>query len=717
MRYEINGEVVKFYLDNPKRHAETELKASFTGTGLTSLQIIPMLDATIVKYSGMRFSSQSSSVVSLRYFFAGFKTIRSPWPTNSSDWSVLVLRLFTFNLTDTNQQGGARARARRWSTYLNTLLTNLKDAEIIPLDVVIPSADAKKVRSLAKDLPILGQIGKRIVDPAEPTQKLLVDISFGMTDADYLEAVERKCRLLVGVIKDVSLKHWTEFIDDAERGRQMAAQVTDDDIDLAIAEQRYGEPISIPGKNGQHFTKYTSPSHPNGVHWALAIVRHALRTSSEIHCVTSAALRRSPFFNKSIFKGTGTDGAKISYCALNSLTSMASTPWEYLTSAARFYRFSGLLSPLDMAAACLLLTIEHPQFTAESLQNAKLLNVRGKPRLVLTDNNGHSIFYVDKPRAGKLKSATLSELAQKVLSDVVRCTAPVRDLLKRAGDKTWRYLFLGIAWRGYAPGVLSALDARANVLNADQNGLSLTKLYPALEQNGLGSGCFDYRRLRNTMGIIRWFETGSILEMSRKLGNTRKVALNNYLPPTLLHAWNTRIIRRFQNTLIVLAAHDEPYMLDVTDFSNLADLQHFIAQLILDYPAKTSPLGNEVQRRLGAIPFTPSAPPVSLPGFLNIRLTPKSLAHLYAFRDLALKTLSDEQQDKVDTLSGLSPRQFIDMAQLLTHAAENTELHPSLRENLDVPRLVETHGQALALKAKIDTQLAKLSIKREWEAA
>lgn len=714
MRYEINGEIVTFYFNDPKRHIERSRTTSFAGTGLSEQQITPMLDAIGLKYRGSALKSQSMVINQLGSFFAGFKAIGSPLPMTSQDWNVFILSYFQFYLTDAKySQAKTSTRAGLWSTHTFGFLSCLKDAEVIPLDVVIPLINNKKIRSLATYQSILGQTRRQAKDPNEPPQKLLVDISFGMRDVDYLDAVEMKCRHLVDVIKTVSLTHWTELMQDIERGQQLAAHITNEEIKSAIESERYGERMAIPGRWGLSFTKYASLYHPNGISWALALVRHSLETNSEIQCVTPEALRRSPFTNALLFLGK-----RNSYFSLDSLTSMSPESWQHLPSYSRFYRFTGLLSSLDMACACIILTIEHPQFTADSLQNAVLLNVRGKPRLLLTDNKDRSVFYLDKPRAGRLKSAALTVLAQTILLDIVRCTAAVRALLKRAGDKTWRYLFLGITTRGNVHGVLSALDAEARVLaNGKVNNINLVRLYPALERNGLGSGSFDYRRLRNTMGIIKWFETGSILEMSRELGNTRKVALNNYLPRALLHAWNTRIVRRFQNTLIVLAAHDEPYLLGVTDFASLADLQHFIAQLILEYPVKTSPLADEVQLRLGGALPTSAALPASAPGFLNIRLSPKSLAYLYAFRDLAKKSLSDEQQEKVDTLSGLSPRQFMDMAQLLTHAAENTELHPSLRERMDVTLLVEIHGQALALKAKIESQLAKLSVMREWESA
>jgi len=715
MRYEIVGEVVMFYLDNPKRDAESIRTASLAGTCLTAQQITPILDAIVATHRGMSANSQINSIKLLRAVIAWFKASGSPWPTTSQAWNVFSLRFFQFFLTDTDfSQAKTSTRVNQWRTSFRAFLAYLKDEEVIPLNVVIPIINKKKIRSLAKDQPLLGQKGKRIAASTEPAQKLLVDISFGMTDADYLDAVERKCRHLVSVVKHVSLTHWNGLMKDAEIGRQLATRVTDAAINAALAEGRYGEMLEHDYYLTPKFVKYASPSHPQGIHWALALVRHTLNATRDIHCISGDALRRSPFFKTTTFK----DREKRSYATLDSLTSLTPEQWQQLPSHARFYRFAGLLSPLDAVAACSLLTIEHPQFTSESLKNAVLLNVRGKPRLLLTDNNERSILYVDKPRAGRLKSAVLSELAQQIVLDIVRSTAPVRNVLKRAGDKTWRYLFLGVVTRRNAPGVLAAVDASTSFMNGYPLGIiSLAGLYPVLKQNGLGTGSFDYRRLRNTMGIIRWFETGSILEMSRRLGNTRKVTLENYLPPALLHAWNTRIIRRFQNTLIVLAAHDEPYLLEVTDFSNIADLQHFIAQLILDYPARTSPLADEVQRRLGSASQDESVAAISPPGFLNIRLSPKSLAYLYAYRDLVQRTLSEDELDKVDTLSGLAPRQFTDMATFLKHAAENKAIHPSLRGVLDVATLTACHGQALAMQADLDARFAKLAVKRDWTNA
>lgn len=713
MRYEIKNESVTFYLDNPKRAKERAATQSFVGSGLSEKQVAALLDSLMKKFRGQSLSSQKNiSSHLLRPIFAYFRATGSSWPETSSDWQITVYRFFQYYLSDTNwSKARTRHRIYEWQTVIGGLFEFLIEDEIIPRDVKIPKVDSKKIRSLAKNQPLLSQSRPRLADTSNQPKKLLADISFGMTDADYLDDVEKKCRHLVAIVRDTCLEHWVGLMRDGETGRQLSAQFPDTELFKLIATGRY----KIPHPKRGRPIKYASPCHPQGHAWALAIFRWILSEGENIGCVSREAIRASNFFPVKVFEGNTT---RHSYTALDALTAMTQEQWGVLTTRARFHRFAGLLSNVDAAAACCLLTIEHPEFTSEALQDAKLLNVRGKPFLLLTDNNDHSILSIDKPRAGQRKSVVLTAVSQKLVGDILRWSAPVREVLRRAGDKTWRYLFLGVRHFDHVPGFLGVVEGTTDYLTrggaSTSANTALTTLYPVLIENGLAKGSFDYRRLRNTLGVIRWFETGSILEMSRRLGNTHKVALEHYLPPALLHAWNTRIIRRFQNTLIVLAAHHESYLLEVTDFSNMADLQHFIAQLIADYPARTSPLADEVQRRLGSEQQREALSLASTPGLLNVRLSPKSLGLLYSYADLALRTLSPDELDKTDALSGLAPRQFTDMAIMLRHAAESDKIHASLSELLDVPLLKQIHGEALAMQVDLDAQFSRLVIKHRW---
>lgn len=706
MRYAIKNQQVTLYLDNPKRTTETIARQSFAGSGLSEQTIISVLNAVVIKYRGQVLRSQQSiTTIFLRPFFAFFKKSGNSWPLTSADWQITIYSFFEFYLTDTTwSKGQSRYRIGMWSGRVASLLEFFVEEEIIPRDVKIPKIRRKWIRSLSKEQALLGQPH---TDLTTKPKKLLLDINIGITDADYLDTIEKKCRNLVNVIRTICQTHWTRLMLDGETGRKLADQVTDSEIESAITTQQYG----TPRQNGGPQIRYASPAYEHGLAWALALIRHSLANGNTKDCVSLETLRASPFFPKRLFF---TRKKHEHYGVLENLTAMSHEQWQAIQLPAQFYRFSGLLTNVDIAAVCCLLIIEHPSFTSEALQDARLLDVRGKPYLLLTDNNEHSILSLDKPRAGNRKSVVLTSVSQKLVMDILQWTAPVRKALRRCGDKTWRYLFLGVTHINGQHGHLGILEGKVNYLTGRNTNIGLTTIYPEFNQHGLEKGSFDFRRLRNTLGVIRWFETGSIIEMSRQLGNTRKVALENYLPPALLHAWNTRIIRRFQNFLIILAAHDEPYLLEVTDFSNIQDLQHFVAQLVSDYPPKTSPLGNEVQRRLGSDQQKEAVSSTSTPSLLSVQLSPKSLGILYAFCDYAKQTLSDDELKKIDALTGLAPQQFIDIGSLFRHAAESESIHSSLREMLDVPLLKQVHGEALAMQKYLTINFPKLAIKDDW---
>jgi len=709
LHYEIKNQSVIFFLDNPKGTAGNWSCQSYADSRLNKKVIELLAESLIKKYQGQSYGSQRSITSEfLRPFFAFFKTTGTSWPTTANNWQIVIYNFFQFFLTDDSWGNSkTRVRMRKWQTVIGTILEYLIDEEIIPRGTRIPKIRQKKIQSLATDQPILGQSHLNIVGIDPHTQKLLVDINFGKTDAEYLDEVEKKCRELVDVVHEVCVEHWDGLMRDGETGRRLALQVTDTEINEAIRIGRFGSLRKTGGKP----TRFASPSHQQGIAWALAIINQNLANGFNKDCISLKTLRASPFFPKRLcFTNTMNEF----YAALDDLTALNSEQWQALPLPARFYRFTGLLSNIDAAAACCLMTIEHPELTSESLQNAKLLNVRGKPVLLLTDSIENSILSLDKPRSGTRKSIVLTPLSQKLVIDILRSTASVREILKRVGDKNWRYLFLGVIQSKNSIGFLGTLSGSSQHLHSGQRSIGLTKLYPALSQNGLTKGCFDFRRLRNTLGVIRWFETGSILEMSRRLGNSRRVALEHYLPPALLHAWNTRIIRRFQNTIIVLAAHDEPYLLDVTDFSTMSDLQCFIAQLITDYPKKTSILADEVQSRLGSEQGINLMSAIPINGILNIRLSPTSLGLLYSFSDLALQTMDSHELIKVDALSGLAPKQFTDMATLLRHSVENGGIHSSLRELLNMPLLTQIHYEALTVKNQMGPKFTQLAIRRQW---
>lgn len=706
MRYEIARPTIIFFLDNPKREAPSQAIISCAATPLTDVDLTRVCTALARQFHGAALGSQRNCLgYFLKPLLAYCQATGAELPKTSDQWQVFLLRFFQFFLSDTTwSTASASIRMSNWNALVTSIFRFWSEEKILPLDANIPSIRMKNVQSGAKNQRLLGERKPAPTRIAEPPQKILVNIDFSERDADYLEKIEKACRLKIDLIKDVCLSHWNARMADCETGRFFSASVLPSDITAVVESGEYAQRI-----RGGSLTPLASRSCPNGHVWALAITKGFLQTGTDQNCVSIHAHRSSPFFKKKTFIGASY------YSVLAHHTAMPTEAFAQLTSLDQYFRFAGILSSLDAAVACCLLTIEHPQFTSDALQSAKLLNSRDKSYLLLTDNDQSSILSLDKPRAGSRKSVALTPLAQKLVSEIIAMTAPVRAVLKRAGDKNYRYLFLGYGKSGR----LGILEPTTRFLNNVHNTNSIARLYPQLRVHDLGPGTFDYRRIRATMGVLTWFETGSVREMSRRLGNTIRVVIEHYLPAALLHAWNTRMIRRFQNTLIVLAAHDEDYLLDVTDFTSVADLQHFVAQLVIEFPGASSPLAKAVQKRLGSAIFESGIDGdlVVPEGLLNIRLSPSSLSYLYAFSDFAVNALTEEALIRVDPQSNLAPSQFVDLARLIRHACESESVASDLSELLDLPRLRKLHNEALVRQAALSGRFEKLSVVKQWECS
>lgn len=704
MRYEITSKTITFLLENPKTTTPSKVCFSRGSTGLSESALARICTAIVRQLEGKRATTQRNYLSNmLRPILSYFQTQGSNFPITSDEGQMFLLNFFQYYLTDeTWSKASASTRMSYWSTQACGVFEFWMEEELLPCDMQIPTIRLKQVKSAAVNQRLLGD--REATSTAVPiaSKKILVDVAFAATASDYLESVERACREKINTIKQVCLSHWEALMADGHAGTQLSANVSHTELVELQNAGRCSQQI-----RGGSLTPLASHAHPEGHAWALAITRHLLLEGNHRDCVSLQALIASQFFALKTFKAKG-------FKIFEQYTAMPLPAFNQLSTHARYCRFAGFLSTIDAAAACCLLIIEHPEFTSDALQNARLLNSKGKPHLLLSDNGQSSILSLDKPRAGSRKSVALTPVSQKLIKDIVAWTAPVREVLKRAGDKDWRYLFLGVG-RG---GRLGALSPTARHLNNSKNANSLVCLYPNLVEQGLGEGLFDYRRIRTTMGVLRWFETGSIQEMSRRLGNSTRVVLEHYLPPALLSAWNARIIRRFQNTLIVLAAYGEDYLLDVADFTSVADLQHFIAQLVLEYPGNSSPLAKELQSRFATTSQSGDKEvAVSLgEGVLNIRLSVTSLSYLYAFSDFALSTMTSQELNQADGQSKLAPMQFVNLAQLIRHVSENDSTLTELREALDVPRLRLMHERATAQCATLTSKFSQLSIGYQWEA-
>jgi len=704
VKYIINGEHIIFTLGDSEGPKRTRLS-------LLDLEdnqdIIISLCTHICTYGyGKANYTQISYVTNfLRPIAAFFRDSDTRSPVSTSEWQGLILSFMNFYLcSNVWSNATAKTRIELWRERINPMLKFMQEEEVIPQGVCIPKIRMNSEASNHSHNKTLRHTPVNRVNEGEDLSKLLVDTSFSMEDSDYLDLIASECRDKVNTLKNVCIAHWEAMLQDHKVGNFFADKIHRADLDQLL--DKSGNPRCY------HSSKYKlvcSKVNPNGHYWAFAIIRRLLETSNNLDCIAAKKLRSLPYFGSSALKDR--DYVDI----IEGVTGLKKSAFNILPTASYIYHFAGILSGVDVAAICVLLTIEHPNLNPQSLVNAKIVNVRGKSFIVSTDNNGQKIFSVDKPRAKSRKYAILSPLAQEMIDNVIRLTQPIRRILKINNNKDWRYLFLGQQMGGKLGRMLtSASDS----LTCNKS-RSLIRMYPELVDAKLSRGTLSYSRVRNTMGVLKWFETGSIREMSRCLGNTSRVALEHYLPPSLIDAWNARIIRRFQNTLIILACSNEQYLLEASDFSSLGDLMQFISQLVFDYKPGSSPIANEIQKLASQLPQRSFETPGPKPdGIVNIKLCPIGIAYLYAFHEYALKNIPESKWMTTGVGSTVSPQQLIDTAILIKHACESEIVSPVISEIIEYKSLLLMHHEAIKLKPEIMSRLSTFHITSEfWDAA
>ena len=695
MRYEVIGESAVFLLDNPKSEHPSRRYVSLAGVAIDQASMSSLLDAVWRYARGQSQSSQDQCVRFLKAFVAFFRQGELKYPRSSAEWQQLLLSFLRFHLLDqTYSKQSVQNRVQSWKGTVRPALVFLLEERIIPSGVEIPRVDSRREPLAGAPPALLGRQSVRTLESPEIHQKLLVNVEFALDDADYLARIEQECRQKIATLRSVCLKHWNAMRADHETGNALAQARSEEQIETCV---RAGEYRTL-APRAFKTSPLASAALPDGHIWALAVGKRLLRAGPGLNCVSVDTLCASPFFRKDTFNSAPY------YEALSRLSALPVHATELMGHTTQYYRFLGLLSGVDVAAACCLLMIEHPQFTSSSLNHAQLYDERGRLFLEAADGAGKMRFSLDKPRAGERKHAVLSELAREIVTYIVEVTEPIRTLMRDTGYKAWRYLFLGQQANGNVGPLM-----QSPMCSLTRDRFSLIQLYPELAEQGLTRGSLDFRRVRNTMGVLRWFETGSLDEMSRCLGNTRQVALTNYLPAALLHAWNSRLVRRFQNTLIILAAHEEDYLLEISDFASFGDLLQFIAQLLEEHRDGTSPIASQLHGRFGQ--RSGASPHGRL---LNVRCSAKSLAYLYAF-DAYATALEPAQREYVDPLTGMSAQPLIDLSRMIRHACEDRQLGNSLHEILDIEALRRCHHEALAQQADLRARFARLTFNRALE--
>lgn len=246
-----------------------------------------------------------------------------------------------------------------------------------------------------------------------------------------------------------------------------------------------------------------------------------------------------------------------------------------------------------IAPIAIWLVAQHPVLTDASLLGCELFDRNGKRTGFISTDSG-PVLVVKKNRKGSQQEVVLSSEAASVVELLIQITTPLRNYLKKKSDDGWRRLFIVAGGQGFQePYVFTNQISFAKTLRQ--------KAFVQTHSAELGEliHTISLARIRSTAGVLVYLNTLSIDKMAESLGNSKRIAMNHYLPPTIMQFFQERWIRIFQNAVIVYAMRDSHFLLKATDFDSMSELNQFLKTHALRIlPEVTDSLNHSIEQEL-----------------------------------------------------------------------------------------------------------------------
>ena len=581
-------------------------------------------------------------------------------PSNELGWQMLVRDIHYFIITRTDSEATLRTRVSSVWMTIRGFLVCLVEAGIIPISVYLPPV-REALESLdlsAYHERLIGQKAPVGVKASATVEKLICSVSLARTDADYLEEIRDTLAARRHLLFETLAGYWKQIKENFEFGRRLRESVDWNELKPLVENYPLGEPAKHPANPTTSI---------RGLANYLAVIQYEYDGCPP----SDDDLRKF----KRQFECLPRFSSVSPIPDLTPKYGLPDAPYGRQGWSERnvLWWWQGRLSHFDVSMLAALLVMLNPSWTPSSILLAKVSNRNGKQYLDLSDK-GHS-FEVDKPRAKAMKMETLDAVSYEIISTLIQEAAQLRDGLRAKGDSKASLLFLPYGNSKVVPPIPSAASSYLSATTKRtkkgtvKRGVWLGMLYPELVAGGLDEGTISFAKIRNTEGVLEWFRTKSLRAVARKLGNTEKVVLQHYIPKPILDAWNTRMIRRFQNLWISVAAANEKFLLEVTDFSSLSDLHAFLQDLLRLHARTGSPLAEMLHQRFDVLFVDESRDATKAGGsnaHLHVAISKEALSALYSYQATILHLgLPEAILDKPDVQTGLSPRHFLALTDLL----------------------------------------------------
>ncbi|WP_155943688.1 hypothetical protein [Pseudomonas sp. G5(2012)] len=618
MRSHVEAGVLVITRDAPHARKKLSVRRLEAPVNMDSNRLERLGVFFVRRMRGYSFYTMGAYITALKRILSFLKKQGQEWPADGA-WPVLIFEFYSYVLLDDARESNRNIRSSRceWGT-ISILLDSFMNGGLIPR-APIPTAslpNSNKSAFTQSQSPLLENFTSRDANWCKtPLKKSEVtDLSYAINETAYFENLKSQLSSSIDAAMSICIKHWQGVMRSHNLGNAIANMA--DDTILADA-------IKVAGRTKSYFGRHTHLADPRtnlGLAYFLAATKYYFFDTNELDALNWKALAKIPFFQ------TVATSSVIQSIIVERL--IAETGGDQGTGnfPELLGRAIGVLTTKDCAAAAAILIHEQPRFTPEALTSANIIDKNGASLLNIASPAGELLeFTIDKNRAKARKGGLLTKRCSEVLNQIVSSTDLIRKKIKRTQPEISHRLFLVASRNGCG---------HVGKLASSMNGIKYPCIFDdnreAFSRAGIDRGSFTLSHIRNSRGILRWLETGSVQEMAAQMGNTKATVVSSYLPPWLRKQMDVLLIRRFQQKTIILATADKKWQLPASDFETTEQLRAFIENILIT-DQFGNPYSDEFIRKFSLVSQDQTS---QNKGEMYICISPETLAALSTYVSL-----------------------------------------------------------------------------------
>lgn len=252
-----------------------------------------------------------------------------------------------------------------------------------------------------------------------------------------------------------------------------------------------------------------------------------------------------------------------------------------------------------------LLVLEHPEITTQFLKNFELYNQHGH-MTGFDEEKRLLIGYKDRKQPNEREQIIeLNDRSFSIVKDIIEITSLGRSTLLAQDENSYRHLFItsGRAFRPFRQAMVTIWNEDVFDNNSGLRAQLLRDFRPYSDLPDTELISFIKRvrltKIRSSRAVDIFIQSKSSEQMSKALGHEHYYPdlLSHYLPDALLAFIKARWIRIFQKALVCEAMKDSPYLLRVSRFNSMEELDTFLDNhRIKEIPPQASDPERKAQR-------------------------------------------------------------------------------------------------------------------------